>query len=111
MHRRVASGGTEAFQYSGANHQSGALLTGFNETMAESVFRWQDDTRNFIKRADIRKYYDFLGHEVFQSDPKEMIDVMVSIVPADAGLFRNVVPKAAEEFVKTNQKEAWKNNI
>ena len=48
---------------------------------------------------------------MFQSDPKERIDVMVSIVPADAGLFRNVVPKAAEEFVKTNQKEAWEKNI
>jgi NAD(P)-dependent dehydrogenase (short-subunit alcohol dehydrogenase family) len=89
----------------------GPFLTGFNETMAESVFRWQDDTRNFIKRADIRKYYDFLGNEDFQSDPKEMIDVMVSIVPTDAGLFRNVVPKAVEEFVKTNQNEAWENNI
>jgi hypothetical protein len=32
---------------------------------------------------------------------------MVSIVPADAGLFRNVVPKAEQEFVKTNQNEAW----
>ena len=36
---------------------------------------------------------------------------MVSIVPADTGLFRNVVPKALEEFVKTDQKEAWKNHI
>ena len=84
----------------------GAFLTGFNETMAESVFRWQDDTRNFIKRADIQKFFDFLGNEVFQRDPKEMIDAMVSIVPADAGLFRNVLPKADQEFVKTNQNEA-----
>jgi hypothetical protein len=36
-----------------------------------------------------------------------VIDPMVSIVPVDAGLFRNVVPKAVEEFVKANQKEAW----
>ena len=28
-----------------------AFLTGFNETMTESAFHWQDDTRNFIKRA------------------------------------------------------------
>jgi NAD(P)-dependent dehydrogenase (short-subunit alcohol dehydrogenase family) len=84
----------------------GAFLTGFNETMAESVFRWQDDTRNFIKRADIQKFFDVLEHEAFQRDPKEMIDAMVSIVPADAGLFRNVLPKADQEFVKTNQNEA-----
>jgi hypothetical protein len=49
-----------------------------------------------------------LGNEEFQRDPKEMIDAMVSIVPADAGLFRNVLPKADQEFVKTNQNEAWK---
>jgi NAD(P)-dependent dehydrogenase (short-subunit alcohol dehydrogenase family) len=85
----------------------GAFLTGFNETMAESVFHWQDDTRNFIKRADIQRFFEFLGGNDFQSNPKEMIDAMVSIVPADAGLFRNVVPKSVEEFVKTDQKEAW----
>jgi hypothetical protein len=37
-----------------------------------------------------------LGDKDLQRDPKEMIDAMVSIVPADAGLFRNVVPKAVE---------------
>jgi NAD(P)-dependent dehydrogenase (short-subunit alcohol dehydrogenase family) len=84
----------------------GAFLTGFNETMAESVFQWQDDTRNFIKRADIQKFFEFLGDEAFQRNPNQVIDAMVSIVPAEAGLFRNVVPKADEEFVKTNQKEA-----
>jgi NAD(P)-dependent dehydrogenase (short-subunit alcohol dehydrogenase family) len=89
----------------------GAFLTGFNETMAESVFRWQDDTRNFIKRADIQKFFDFLGDEAFQRDPKEIIDAMVSIVPADAGLFRNVLPKADQEFVKTNQNEAWERRM
>jgi hypothetical protein len=40
-----------------------------------------------------------------------VIEAMVSIVPADTGLFRNVVPKAFEEFIQTNQKEAWENNI
>jgi hypothetical protein len=40
-----------------------------------------------------------------------MIDAMVSIVPAEAGLFRNVVPKADQEFVKTNQKEAWEKRM
>ena len=89
----------------------GAFLTGFNETMAESVFRWQDDTRNFIKRVDIQKFFNFLGDEGFQRDPKEIIDAMVSIVPADAGLFCNVLPKADQEFVKTNQNEAWEKRM
>jgi hypothetical protein len=79
--------------------------------MAESVFRWQDDTRNFIKRADIQRFFDFLGDKDIQRDPKKMIDAMVSIVPVDADLFRNVVPKAVEEFVKTDQKEAWEKRM
>jgi hypothetical protein len=111
MHRRVASGRTAALQYSGTNHQSGAFLTGFNETLAESAFHWQDDTRNFIKRADIQKFFDFLGQQHFQRDPKEIVNAMVSIVPADAGLFRNVVFKADEDFVKTNQREAWEKRM
>jgi NAD(P)-dependent dehydrogenase (short-subunit alcohol dehydrogenase family) len=89
----------------------GAFLTGFNETMVESIFHWQDDARNFIKRADIQKFFDILGDEAFQRDPKELIDAMLSIVPADTGLFRNVVPKADQEFVKTNQNEAWEKRI
>ena len=79
--------------------------------MAEFAFHWQDDTRNFIKRADIQKFFDFLGNEDFLRDPKEMVDAMVSIVPADAGLFRNVVSKADEDFVKTNQREAWERRM
>jgi hypothetical protein len=40
-----------------------------------------------------------------------MINAMVSIVPADTGKFRNAVPKAVEEFLKTHQKEAGENRI
>jgi hypothetical protein len=36
---------------------------------------------------------------------------LIVSVPADAGLFRNVVPKAVEEFVKTDQKEAWEKRM
>jgi NAD(P)-dependent dehydrogenase (short-subunit alcohol dehydrogenase family) len=89
----------------------GAFLTGFNETMCESAFQWQDDSSNFIKRADIQNYFAFFGEEDLRRDPKEVIEAMVSIVPADTGLFRNVVPKADEEFIKTNQREAWGNKI
>jgi hypothetical protein len=50
--------------------------------VAESAFHWQDGTRKFIKRADIQKFFDFLGEENFQRDPKDVVDAMVSIVPA-----------------------------
>jgi hypothetical protein len=56
----------------------------------------------------IRKLFDAsIGHEEAWLDPTEMINAMVSIVPADTGKFRNVVPKAVEEFLKTHEKEAW----
>jgi short-subunit dehydrogenase len=32
----------------------GPFFTGFNETMADTPFRWLDDTVNFNKRVDVR---------------------------------------------------------
>jgi hypothetical protein len=89
MYLRVASGRTEAIQYPVQTINPEGYLTGFNETMAESAFHWQDDSRNFIKRADIQKLFDAsIGHQEARLDPTEMINAMVSIVPADTGKFR-----------------------
>ena len=33
----------------------GAYYTGYNETMADTPFRWLDDIKNFTKRAELRK--------------------------------------------------------
>ena len=77
--------------------------------MAESAFHWQDDSRNFIRRAEIQKLFDAsLRSKEAQLDSNEMNNAIVSIIPADTGKFRNVVPKAVEEFLKTQQQEAWK---
>ena len=38
----------------------GAYLTGYNETMADTPFRWLDDRKNFTKRADLRSDFDGL---------------------------------------------------
>jgi NAD(P)-dependent dehydrogenase (short-subunit alcohol dehydrogenase family) len=90
----------------------GAYLTGFNETMAETAFKWLDDSKNFTKRADLQKAFDsLLGTDEGRLDPKEMIDAMIAIVPSDTGKFRNVVPKAVEDFLKEQQKTAWENQI
>jgi hypothetical protein len=40
-----------------------------------------------------------------------MIDAMVTLVPDDSGKFRNVVPKAIEDLLKSLQAEAWKREI
>jgi len=90
----------------------GAFYTGYNETMADTPFRWLDDTKNFTKRAALRKEFDsFLDAPEGRLDAKEMIDRMIEIVPADNGKFRNVVPKATEDMLKTHQLAAWDNRI
>lgn len=90
----------------------GAYLTGYNETMADTAFRWLDDSKNFTKRGALRESLDsLLGTPQGRLDPKEMIDRMIEIVPADSGKFRNVVPKFVEDMLKKHQQEAWENKI
>src|ERR1700754_1562212 len=90
----------------------GAYYTGYNETMADNPFRWLDDKKHFTKRTDLRKGFDdFFATPEGKMDPKEMIDRMVEIVPADTGTFRNVVPKVIEDMLKKHQLDAWNNQI
>lgn len=86
----------------------GAYLTGYNETMADTAFRWLDDEKNFTKPAELRATFDALlaspqGH----LDPQEMIDRMIAIVPADTGKVRNVCPQFVEDMLKDAQAAAW----
>jgi NAD(P)-dependent dehydrogenase (short-subunit alcohol dehydrogenase family) len=90
----------------------GAYYTGYNETMADNPFRWLDDDVHFTKRADLRKGFDdFFATPEGRMDPKEMIDRMIEVVPADEGKFRNVVPKSIEDMLKQHQLAAWENRI
>ena len=90
----------------------GAYYTGYNETMADNPFRWLDDSKNFTKRADLRKGFDdFFATSEGRLDAKEMIDRMIEIVPADEGKFRNVVPKVIEDMLKDHQQRAWEARI
>jgi NAD(P)-dependent dehydrogenase (short-subunit alcohol dehydrogenase family) len=90
----------------------GAYLTGFNETMADTAFRWLDDSKNFTKRAAMRETFDgLLGTPEGRLDPAEMIERMVEVVPADTGRFRNVVPKFVEDMLKEHQLAAWEQQI
>jgi NAD(P)-dependent dehydrogenase (short-subunit alcohol dehydrogenase family) len=86
----------------------GAYLTGYNETMADTPFRWLDDSKNFTKRAAMRDTFDsLLGTPEGRLDPAEMIGKMIEIVPADTGKFRNVVPQFVEDLLKKHQLDAW----
>jgi NAD(P)-dependent dehydrogenase (short-subunit alcohol dehydrogenase family) len=90
----------------------GAYLTGYNETMADTPFRWLDDSRNFTKRAAMRATFDsLLGTPQGRLDPAEMIARMVEIVPGDTGKFRNVVPQFVEDMLKQHQLDAWSHQI
>jgi NAD(P)-dependent dehydrogenase (short-subunit alcohol dehydrogenase family) len=90
----------------------GAYLTGYNETMADTPFRWLDDEKHFTKRAELRKAFDtFLASPDGHLNAEEMIARMIEIVPADEGKFRNVVPKATEDMLKAHQLAAWENRI
>ncbi|HKP67802.1 MAG TPA: SDR family oxidoreductase [Pyrinomonadaceae bacterium] len=90
----------------------GAYLTGYNETMAETPFRWLDDSKNFTKRAHMKEVFDsLLGTPQGQLDPAEMIEKMIDIVPADNGKFRNVVPQFVEDMLKQHQLDAWDKQI
>jgi NAD(P)-dependent dehydrogenase (short-subunit alcohol dehydrogenase family) len=86
----------------------GAYLTGYNETMADTPFRWLEDSRNFTKRAAMRKTFDsLLGTPEGRLNPAEMIEKMIEIVPSDTGKFRNVMPQFVEEMLKKSQLDAW----
>jgi NAD(P)-dependent dehydrogenase (short-subunit alcohol dehydrogenase family) len=90
----------------------GAYLTGYNETMADTAFRWLDDSKHFTKKALLKATFDeLLGQPSGRLDPTEMIDAMIKIVPAETGKFRNVVPKFVEDMLKENQQKAWENTI
>ena len=90
----------------------GAFYTGYNETMADTPFRWLDEAKHVTRRAALRKAFDnFLDAPDGHLDAKEMVDRMIEIVPADTGKFRNVVPKATEDMLKAHQRAAWDKSI
>ena len=90
----------------------GAYLTGYNETMADTAFRWLDDGQNFTRREALRKTFDdLLAQPSGHLDPQEMIDRMIDIVPADTGKFRNVCPQFVEDMLKKSQADAWDHTI
>jgi len=86
----------------------GAYYTGYNETMADTAFRWLDAEKNFTKPAELRATFNaLLASPMGHMDAQEMIDRMIAIVPADTGKFRNVCPQAVEDMLKEAQAAAW----
>ncbi|NUK01081.1 SDR family oxidoreductase [Streptomyces lunaelactis] len=87
----------------------GAYLTGFNDRIADTTFRWLDDAVNFNRTEDVKaRFAEILAD---QYDPQDMIDKMVEIIGAEHGAYRNVWPPATEELIKQVQEAAWSRTV
>ncbi|MFF4444133.1 SDR family NAD(P)-dependent oxidoreductase [Streptomyces sp. NPDC001502] len=87
----------------------GAYLTGFNDRIADTDFRWLDDAVNFNRTEDVRaRFADILAD---QFEPQDMIDRMVEIIGAEQGKYRNVWPPATEELIREVQEAAWTREV
>ncbi len=82
----------------------GAFNTGFNDRGVEAMMSWYDPEINFTNKETFSDIYDMLAN---QFDPQIMADAIVEIVEAEKHKFRNVVPKATEDWLKRTQKDAW----
>ncbi len=68
--------------------------------MMETPRRWLDPARDAATP-------ETLTFPLEQFDPQEMIEKMVDVTEADGGLFRNLLPAAAEQIVRDEQAHAW----
>ncbi|CAM5731531.1 hypothetical protein SMICM304S_09971 [Streptomyces microflavus] len=82
----------------------GVFGTGFNDTGAESYVQWYDADTATVPMPDMA---DALAD---QSDPQEMIDAMVEIIPADDHLYRTMRPLATIDAAKQWQATEWAQN-
>ncbi len=90
----------------------GAYLTGFNEAMAESAFRWLDDAVNFTKRDMMCGMASgLIGNEQGRLDPSDMIAKMVDVIPGSSGKFRNLHPQVVEDALKSHQAQMFQRQI
>ncbi|RAQ11142.1 short-chain dehydrogenase [Burkholderia cepacia] len=94
----------EPFGVKVATVNPGVFGTGFNDTGAESYVQWYDADSAVVPMPD---FGDSLMN---QADPKEMIDAMVEIIPADTHLYRTMRPLATIDAAKQWQETEWTQN-
>ncbi len=82
----------------------GVFGTGFNDTGAESHVQWYDADRAVVPMPD------FGGALADQSDPQDMIDAMVEIIPAEAHLYRTMRPVGTIAVARQWQETEWTQN-
>lgn len=90
----------------------GSFMTGFNEAMADTPFRWLDQTRHYTRPNDLRQQFDsHLASHAGRLNPDEIIAAMVEIIQAEEGLHRNIVPRHLADAVREHQAETWELTI
>ncbi|MCA8214399.1 SDR family oxidoreductase [Burkholderia cepacia] len=94
----------EPFGVKVATVNPGVFGTGFNDTGAESYVQWYDADSAVVPMPD---FGDSLMN---QADPREMIDAMVDIIPADTHLYRTMRPFATIDAAKQWQETEWTQN-
>lgn len=98
----------ETFGVHVATINPGAFNTGFNDRSAEEKWKWFDEEKNYTRKEDMEKQEEALKD---QFDPKDMIEKMIEIIPADRHPFRNVYPEETEKQLKETEQERWKMEI
>ncbi len=89
----------------------GAYRTGFNDRMYDSLDQWYDPESNFTSETPIRDIQELIPSVDGQTDPQEMIDLMVETIAAEHHKFRSMLPQATEEWCKDYQKRIWEEQI
>lgn len=83
----------------------GSFRTGFNDTGTESAYYWHDPERARVKMPDMTEEL------AQQSDPQEMIDEMVRVIPLGSHPYRTVKPDSAVDMMKRFQEHQWEEQV
>jgi len=83
----------------------GIYRTGFNDTGAESMDQWRDPKTAMVPVPDLA-----LALKI-QSDPQEMIDAMVEVIPEDHHPYRTMLPDLLVAETKAAQARAWSERL
>ncbi|PSW16766.1 short-chain dehydrogenase [Photobacterium rosenbergii] len=90
----------------------GPYDTGFNDRMYDVVDQWYDPNVNFTPEKPIRDMQQTMASPGFQFDPKEMIDMMVKIIPMkEKHKFRIMLPEDSVVMSKEGQKKMWEMDV
>ncbi|WP_174733595.1 SDR family oxidoreductase [Mesobacillus harenae] len=94
----------EEFGVKVATINPGPFETGFNKRSAEEKWKWFDEEKHFTRKEDMEKQEEGLKK---QFEPKDMINKMIEIIPADHHKFRTVYPEETEKQLKKTQQDRW----